>query len=347
MRFGQEFLQNLLRKMINWIIIFLADIGDKVNKIKKRNERKGIDRAYDTLSEERSYHERNAPSGASSGELVGNFAHNTKNVIRDAYDQSFGMFHALAQDRKTKKYIKKNPGTDKPILYLESGLFQNRGGQWRLGKEGGKAGFLSKHLKGRHHLSRQEAAHMNFEDIKKFHEYTGLKNVVKRKDYASGHSSGADRLLYMAGDKRIKKTGIKYIQARAPAPAGIKAKNAFQKAILPFAKSDDVRKYEGKKAAVEMGYRKPQKGLNIHVVSGKYDAGIPPKSATYPHADQHYVMTHKDSSHFGTSGGEKETNKGLVKLLQVSGKSKRKQKGKQPLEFQQIDYQNVDEAKAA
>ncbi|MBW2978026.1 hypothetical protein KY331_04230 [Candidatus Woesearchaeota archaeon] len=248
---------------------------------------------------------------------------NAVNITRNAVDNTAGYGIAKYQNRKTRRDFKQNPARKDKIVYLMHGILQNEGSQWRLGKQLRKEGFEPYHLKGHHSLPRKQDADKAFEQIDDFQKDTKLKNPSKRSDHFSGHSSGADIGIYMAGDKRIKKYGIGRVQARAPAPYGIKSRSLGQKLIIPFAPADNLKKVAGKKQAIET-VRRGKPHVPVDVVAGKYDDLIPPNEAYYKHANKHYVIDHPDSTHFGTSGGNPEMNDVFIdQLKKKPGKYKK------------------------
>jgi hypothetical protein len=295
--------------MIKWILIFLADLEKKIEK----EEKLVVEKSYSSLKKELAPYKQAAPKAGLGGKIKAAF-YNVGKVAKNAVDNTFGYGIASYQDYKTRKHFKKNPGSEDQVVYLMHGLFQNKGSQWRLAKDLRKEGFKPYHLKGYHHLPREKDADKAFEQIDKFHKYTKLKEPQKRNDYFSGHSSGADVGIYMAGDKRIRKYGITAVQARAPAAGGIEAKTLGQKLLMPFANEDNVKKsISAKKSAVTLADRKPK--VPVYVVAGKYDNLVPPSDAIYKHAKKHYIIQHPDSTHFGTSGGTSHMNEVFIDLL--------------------------------
>lgn len=277
-----------------------------------------VEKRYDDMAREREQETKDAPK-LTLGEKVRGTYHNIKNVARNAFDNTVGYGIAKYQNRKTRKSFKK--GSDKKIVYLVHGVMQNEGSQWRLAKELRKQGYEPVHLKGYHKLPRKESSDKAFEQVDKFHKKAKIKDAEKREDLYSGHSSGGDLGIYMAGDERIKKYGIKKIQARAPAPYGIKGRTIGQKVLMPLAKLDNVKKKLGRRNALEMHERKPI--VSIDVIAGKYDQLSTPADNAYKDAENYYIINHPDSTHFGTSGVNDEMNKLFVENLETKKKEKK------------------------
>lgn len=300
--------------MIKYILIFLADLEKRVKEGKEAPEAKLVEARYKDLKKQIEPYRKAMPEPPSFGKRAKAAISNAANVVRNAYDNTVGYAIAKGQNWKTRKHFSEDPGDKEKIVYLMHGLMQNEGSQRRFGKQLRKAGMHPYHLKGNHHLSRKQSAEEGFRQIDKFQKETHLKSPSKRHDYFSGHSSGADVGIYMAGDERIKKYGIEKVQARAPVPYGLKAKRIGQKLIMPLAAKDDVRKAAGKRSAVELSRVKPK--VTVDVIAGRYDGLVPPSDAFYQRARKHYVIDHPDSTHFGTSGVNKEMNNVFVAHLQ-------------------------------
>lgn len=304
------------------IINFLASLDQKIKSLSPRkNDAGDVDRQFSILKKELAPYKKSAPK-PTFGETVKSSFSNIKNIARNAFDNSVGYVIAKGQNWKTERYFKKNPESKDRIGYLMHGLFQNEGSQWRLARDLRKEGHQPYHLKGHHNLDRKENAEKAYGQIERFHKDTKLKAPDKRDDYFSGHSSGADMGIYMSGDKKIKQYGIKHVQARAPAPSGIQAKTLGQKLLMPLAGEDNALKYHGKKNALEMAKRKPK--VPVNVIAGKYDRLVPPEDTLYKHAKGHYVIDHPDSTHFGTSGGNKEMNQIFIDQLNQKPEKKYK-----------------------
>ncbi len=240
---------------------------------------------------------------------------NVYNLARNAYDNTLGYFTAKRQNRETEAHFKKNPKSDKKIVYLMHGVAQNIGSQWRLGEALQKEGYMVYHLAADHNKKREEVAEKAFKDIKDFHKKTGIKTPAQRNDHFSGHSSGADAGIFMAGDEKILKTGIKHVQARAPVPFGLKIDNISQRLVGMVAslEHDDVgNSPTARKNAIAMAKREPN--VPVYIVAGEYDNLALPKGTAYPHAERHFVIKDKNSSHFGTSGANSEMNSIMAHL---------------------------------
>jgi len=297
-----------------------------IDKVKAQVEEYREEQSYERL---RRGKERTAQSLSKSSltERLKSFAGNVKNIGRNAVDNTLGFVVAKNQNRQTRKFFRKKPTSNEKIIYLMHGLFQNEGSQWRLGRELGKGGKHPYHLKGNHSLPPERNADKAFDQIEEFHKEAKLRNVPKRRDQFSGHSSGADMGIYMAGDDRIKEYGIAEVQARAPAPSGLEAKTLGQKLLMPIiGENENAKTKKGKKNALKMASRRPK--VPVYVVSGKYDTLVRPSDATYKHAEKHYVITSHDSTHFGTSGGNEEMNKLFVNFLDKKSGTKSSSKYK-------------------
>ncbi len=239
---------------------------------------------------------------------------NVKNIIRNGFDNTIGYGIAKAQNYQTKRELKKNPGSDKKIVYLMHGLFQDEGSQWRYGSELRRRGYNVYHLKGHHSLEREANVDKAFEQIDGLHKYTKLKDPSTRYDAFSGHSSGADVGIAMASDPRVSKYGIREVQARAPAPSGIEARTIGQRLLMPFASEDNTKKsINARRNVVKMTENKPI--VPVYVVAGRYDGLVQAKDALYAHAKQHYLIDHPESTHFGTSGVNDTMNRTMASLL--------------------------------
>jgi hypothetical protein len=301
-------------------ILFLASLEKKVKEA-KAEEVKVIEAEYEDLKKQTEPYRKAMPSIPSFGARAKAAIRNIGNVARNAYGLTIGYARAKGQNWKTRRHYKKNPASKARIRYLKAGFAQNEGAQATYGKQIEKTGDHPYHLKPNHHLPRKENAEKTFEQIHELHKYTKLKNVSDRDDSFDGHSSGADIGIYMAGDERIKKYGIKKVQARAPAPVGIKARRIGQKLLMPFVNEDNVGKTAGKRSALEMAARKPL--VPVDVIAGRYDGLVPPSDAVYKHADHHYVIDHPDSTHFGTSGVNKDMNNIFIQNLKEKEKQKK------------------------
>ena len=317
-----------MKYVLNFFLLFLMTLDQDVKKEEKKSKPKSeqdriIEVKYEDLQEQRRPYQK-IPDPSLGGRVKSAFR-NIGNVAVNAFDNTIGYPIAKYQNYKTKAHFKEDPKSDKKMVYLMHGLFQNEGSQWRLGKQLRKSGYQPYHLKGNHNLPIEEDADKAFEQIDNLHKDTKLKNAGQRKDYFSGHSSGGDVGLYMAGDNRIKQYGIKEVQARAPAPYGIKARTWPQKLLMPLVGGrGDLENKIAKREAVEMVHRDPK--INVHVVAGRYDRLVPPRDAVYMQKHpriKHYIIPHKDSTHFGTSGVNEGMNNIFIDLIN-EGKAKYK-----------------------
>ncbi|MBI2129531.1 hypothetical protein HYU07_04795 [Candidatus Woesearchaeota archaeon] len=314
------------------LLLFFLNLEGKVKKADSSGKSTAVKNSKDT-NVERTYAAlqktvepyRAEASRPSFGGRTKAAVKNIANIARTAFDSTVGNVIAKYQDYDTKRYFKKNPGSKDPLSYLVAGFGMPKGSQRVLAGQLKKAGIRSLHLKTYHHLPRKESSEKAFEQIKKFQEEVKLKEPYKRSDSISGHSSGADLGIYMAGDKRIVDYGIKYVQARAPVPYGVNKPTMAQRAILSLSKADDPRTALGKRNAAEMAIRKPL--VPVHIIAGKYDALVPPRDTVYGHATTHKVIDHPSSTHFGTSGANKDMNEIFIKeLVGYSTKDKYKYK---------------------
>ncbi len=300
--------------MIKFILIFLADLEKKLKKAKvKSEEAKIIEVEYERLKKEIEPKRKALSKIPSFRQRAKAAIKNVGNIVRNAYDNSVGYVVAQGQNWKTRRHYRKDPKSEDRIVYLMHGLFQTEGSQRKFAKQLRKAGYQPYHLRGNHHLSRKESAEKGFGQIDKLHKDTKLKDRHKRSDYFSGHSSGADVGIYMAGDKRMKEYGIAKVQARAPVPYGMKAKRIGQRLLVPFASKDNIKKAAGKRNALELAARKPT--VPVDVIAGRYDGLVPPSDAVYQHAKKHYVIEDPDSTHFGTSGVNSKMNQIFIDNL--------------------------------
>jgi len=241
---------------------------------------------------------------------------NTKNIAVNAFDNSVGYGIARYQNYQTRKILEKNPGIDNKIVYMMHGLDQNIGSQWRLARQARKDGKIAYHLRGNHGKGLDQSVDLAFKQIEDLHKRTKLKDVGKRNDVYTGHSSGANVGLYMATDERIKGYGINHVQARAPTPTGLKVKTWGQRLITPIMdiSAEDVTKELGRKNVLKLHARgKPH--VPVYIVAGKYDNLVTPDMAAYKHAKGMHVIDHKDSTHFGTSGVNDIMNRIFIDLI--------------------------------
>lgn len=293
----------------------------KEGALYKENYVEGTDdgaivREYDSFKNMVDFYQKRMPSPPSLGDKIRNlFTSNVYNMIRNTYDNTVGYYSAAKQNRMTTEHFKKNPKSPKKIVYLMHGVAQNIGSQWRLGEQLMKEGYMPYHLAVDHNRPREEVAESAFRQIKGFQKEAKIKNPDRRKDAFTGHSSGADAGIFMAGDERILESGIKHVQARAPAPFGVKIDTIGKRLVglLANLEHDDIKHPTAKKNAVNMMKRLPN--VPVHIVAGKMDDLAQARTAGYPHADKHFVIDHKDSSHFGTTGANNEMNQVFVHLL--------------------------------
>ncbi len=290
-----------------------GNLAEKLEEDYTPREREDIDKAHLRLVKETEGPKSKAPSPSLSSRIR-SFGKNIANIAKNTFDNSAGLGIAKYQNYKTTKEFKKGDGHAGKVVYLMHGTKQNEGSQWRLAKELRKNGYKPMHLKADHNISKEKNADNTFEQIGKFHKKAKIKNAPEREDHFSGHSSGADMGIYIAGDKRVTEYGIKSVQARAPAPYGIKAETAGQRILLPLiAPHDNLKFTKVKKGAVDSNKRKPLVPVNVY--AGKNDTLVRPKDAYWKHANNMYVINHPDSTHFGTSGANKEMNQHFTKEL--------------------------------
>ncbi|MFH1770824.1 MAG: hypothetical protein ABH828_04690 [archaeon] len=320
--------------MIRWSLILLAALSEKEVEEKRKEdakwykkelekevrvtptlkqEKKVIEKTFEEMQKELAPIRDSAPKQPTLAERMEAGTANFKNMARNAIDNTIGLGIAKVQNFKTKRHFKKNPESKEQIGYLMHGLFQNEGSQWRLARDLRKAGHQPYHLKGNHGLPRKESVQKAYDQIEAFHKATGMKNPGSRNDYFSGHSSGADVGVYMAADYKTQQYGIQKIQARAPAPTGLKTVTFGQKLLLPFANDDNTNTYHGRRSAVQLSKRSPK--IPVQVVAGRYDGLVRPVDAAYKQASAHYFIDDKASTHFGTSGGNKDMNRITIDLL--------------------------------
>lgn len=242
---------------------------------------------------------------------------NVRNMAVNAIDNTVGVPIAHVQNWKTKRYLAGHPNTKDPILYLMHGLAQNIGSQWRLASQARDRGFKPYHLKGKHHLGDTGAAEDAFHQIEELHRGTHLKDAYKRKDLFSGHSSGGNVGIEMAGYEQAKKLGIGHIQARAPTPHGFKKMRTIeQKAagtILDIEGENIGTNKKAREAALRK-YDRPSQ-VPVYIVAGREDALVPPDDTVYKHAKGYHILKHPAATHFGTSGVNKDVNKMTLDLL--------------------------------
>ncbi|MDO8642798.1 MAG: hypothetical protein Q7R76_04410 [Candidatus Woesearchaeota archaeon] len=242
---------------------------------------------------------------------------NVRNIAVNAVDNTVGVPIAHYQNWKTAKYLKAHPDTKNPVLYLMHGLAQTIGSQWRLASQARELGIQPYHLKGKHALGDTGAAEDAFHQIEHLHHQTHLHNPSKRKDYYSGHSSGGNVGIEMAANEKIKKYGIHQVQARAPTPHGFKRMSTIEQKAAGMILDIEGENLGTSKAAREGALRKyeRQPHVPVYIVSGREDALVPPNETVYKHAKGYHVLQHKDATHFGTSGVNREVNKKTLDLI--------------------------------
>ena len=298
------------------LLLFLANLEQKVK------ESKIIEVDFKKLQKEKEKYSAKIPSPTTGGKIKAGI-YNIGKIAKNALDNTVGYPIVKYQNYKEKKYFKKHPDSKEPIIWNEHGSYQTIGSQRVFTKQAKKQGYHVINLKGYYLLSRKENAKKTEEQIEEFQKATKLKKPEKRNDWYKGHSTGADVGIYLAGNEKIKKYGIKHMQAVAPAPSGVEVKTFGQRLLAPLIKHEDVKKsYEARKNAVELAKRKPK--VPVHVIAGKYDNLVPPSDAAYKHAEKHHIIEHPDSTHFGTSGGNKKMNQVSIDLLKYYDKKHKK-----------------------
>ncbi|MBD3310488.1 hypothetical protein GF351_04670 [Candidatus Woesearchaeota archaeon] len=293
------------------MILLLLLVPTLEKEVEEEIEKETAKESQENIEEELEPVREKAKQKKTLKERYNAFVNNAANVVNNAFANTAGYAIAKYQNFRSKRNLKKD--NDKDIVYLMHGSFQNEGSQWRLAKELKKEGYVPYHLKGNHHLDRKGSAQEAYKQVEKLHEKADVENASERNDYFSGHSSGADTGLYMATGKEAKKHGIKAVQARAPAPYGIKGRTFWQKALMPLAKKDNIKDVTTQREVSEFYRKKP--AVDVHVLAGKYDALVPPEDAVYKGASSFKVIDHPDSTHFGTSGVNKEMNEMFVDEL--------------------------------
>lgn len=246
--------------------------------------------------------------------LFGNVTATTRNLVTNAVDNTLGYAIAKGQNYKTKKALK-NGDSEKDIVYLMHGLYQNEGSQWRLGSQLKKEGKHVYHLKGNHGTGRNidRSVEKAYNQIDKLHKgRISKEDAISRNDYFSGHSSGGDVGIHLGSDAKTRDYGIKRVQARAPMPYGFRPSTIAQKLLGSIAnlKGDNLKYKDARKRASD--FSRKDSVMPVHVLSGEYDKLVIPKDAHYIKATDHKVLKGKNSSHFGTSGVNVYSNKVFV-----------------------------------
>src|SRR3989338_742927 len=287
---------------------------------KPGSQSKTILEEYNAAVHGADYIRKKMPGRQSLTDRVKGLFTNLPNQVRNAYDNTVGYLVASLQNKAAVKHYKSDPKSKDKIVFLMHGVAQNIGSQWRLAKELEEKGYHVYHVHADHTKPREKVADDAFKQIKDFYKEAGIKDPSQATAYFSGHSSGADAGIYMAGDERILEYGIKQVQARAPAPSGMKLDTLGRKLIGIAANltHDDVGSSdEAKLNAVEMVKREPY--VPVHIVAGSHDDLVHPKDTVYQHAEKHWVIKDKASTHFGTSGANKEMNQVFVELFDYFG----------------------------
>lgn len=236
--------------------------------------------------------------------------------VRNAYDNTAGYGIAKYQNFKTTKDLKKNP--NKNIGYVINGLAQNIGPGWRRSKELKEIGLLPYHLKSHHSEPLKKAHEKVLDQIKKLHQKAGVTEPYKRHDSAVGHSSGGRYLTYARKDPRTRDLGIKTYQKIASPDYGMRMNKLSHRlmGLVVDLSSDDVTKSKlAREEAVEMYGRKPAPRTSMESVAGDHDGLVDIKDTVDPHVDKHHILHHQKSTHFGTSGSDRDINKMLADLL--------------------------------
>ncbi|TKJ17807.1 hypothetical protein CEE44_04750 [Candidatus Woesearchaeota archaeon B3_Woes] len=323
MKSGEEFQVNLLKKMIRFIV--LLSLETKVRKATKgkdnslkRGDHKIVQREYDQLVAETEPYKRAMPERSPLGKRMRVGVRNVKNIARNIHANTYGNLSVYRQDSQTKSHYKKNPRSKEPMAHITPGFGMTRGSMYKLGKEFRKEGYRPVFHKGHHFLSEKEGAEKGFRKMRKLHRYTKLEDIPNRNDIMIGHSSGGNRVRYMARDKRIKKYGIKKAYAIAPTPTGFKPQTLGQRLLAPLIGKEDIRYEKGQRTALELSGTKPE--ISTYNISGKEDGLVPPKIAADKDAEEHYVVEGPDSTHFGTSGATPRINELLVDLVKNQSK---------------------------
>lgn len=319
MKSGEEFQVNSLKKMIRFIVLLSLETQvRKATKEKKPSKGENIivQREYDQLVAETEPYKRALPERPSLGKRIKASFRNVKNVAINAYDNTIGYGIAKYQNRQTVKHFKKNPESLDNLDLRTYGWNQNIGAGHREVSQARKIDPHTRHFlfKASSNLTGKEGVDESYNDIgKNLYKKSGLKHMDKRRIRLKGHSSGGNRVIEMSGDERVYEYGIKETYAVAPTPTGFKPKTLGQKILGPFASKENTNYAKGQRAAVELSGTKPK--VPVYVIAGKYDGLVPPKDAAYKHAEEHYIIDHPDSTHFGTSGSNPRMNKLIFDLM--------------------------------
>ncbi|PIZ52196.1 hypothetical protein COY27_01045 [Candidatus Woesearchaeota archaeon CG_4_10_14_0_2_um_filter_33_13] len=304
---------------MNWkIIAILLALEDKVRTAEREagknkvvfvdfETKKRVEAGYKNLESELKPWRAAAPEQSKKQTRTELGPSNVGNVIRNLFDNTVGYGISTYQNVRTRRELKKDPAAAKKhMTVLIPGLFQNIGSQWRLARVERKKGRLVYHVHPHNGLqkeAREDAAVKQLEELK---NKTG-KNPYK---IISGHSDGAALGIGLAQRKKaVKDHKIYAVQARAPSVHGVSGDyTPGQRILIPLAPNDNVRKsYTARRGAYYNAQRRPH--AKVYVVAGEHDGLVKPSDAVYKHAKAHYLARGKQSTHFGTSGGNPDMNK--------------------------------------
>src|SRR3989338_5324485 len=222
---------------------------------------------------------------------------NVKNICVNMYENTVGNVLSGYENWKSRRALKKD--SNKDIVYLAHGYFQNRGSMRQLAKQARERGQIPYLIKQNHEKkSRDENRDMFFEQVKKLHDKTGISEkdrykaishtrktsgykginkpagAYRGRDKLIGHSEGANVALYAAQDPRIQKYGIGRSYAVEPSPTGMKLTNADQRATDLVSKmmgveldKDDYNNPKARKEAVKLYSKEPL--IDTYILSGR------------------------------------------------------------------------------
>ena len=245
----------------------------------------------------------------------------------------FGMHHCIAHEKYTLEYLKKHPDTDKTIVWISPGLEMGVRTMWRLGREFIKKGMLPIYHQYVYGDSREDKADSLIEHMQEVEKETGLKDMHLRNDAIFGQSAGGIMAIYMCGDPRISKYGINplddkdllTVQAIAPPLYGIRFETIPQKLVgLFLGVAENAETEKGRREAVNLFRRK--RLVPYTVYSGLNDRLVRPRESYDPQAAQNITIKHLDSTHFGTSGGNKNMNTIFADAVYKRHKNKMRKK---------------------
>ena len=141
---------------------------------------------------------------------------NVRHMVRNAVDNTAGYPIAKWQNKQTAKYLKHHPNTDKYVVDLIPGLFQNIGSQHRYARVLQGRGHLPNHIhpnNGRPEPERVARMVGQYDSLEK-------RTGAKPHRIISGHSDGAALAIKMVqgyeGRERVMRYKIQCVQARAP-----------------------------------------------------------------------------------------------------------------------------------